>query len=55
MTVFDGDCDRPVELQDLTNLPFMEQCIKETLRRFPPAPIALRQVEKDIVLAGTYL
>lgn len=50
--VFGNDKSRPPELEDLKQLVFLEQCIKETLRRFPPVPFILREAVEDIQLKG---
>lgn len=46
-----GDSDREVTWEDLHNLVYLEQCIKETLRRFAVGPIFLREVKEDIDLS----
>ncbi|XKL64937.1 hypothetical protein PGB90_005023 [Kerria lacca] len=43
-----GDSDRLPTRDDLTKLTFLEQCIKETLRRFSIVPIIIRQSDEDI-------
>ena len=48
-SVFGTNKDPPT-VKQLNQLNFLEQCVKETLRRFTLAPIILRQTEKDITL-----
>ncbi|RZF47741.1 hypothetical protein LSTR_LSTR006005 [Laodelphax striatellus] len=47
-----GDSDRGVTMEDLNNLVYLEQVIKESLRRFPVGPIFLREVKEDIDLTS---
>jgi len=44
--------DRTPEWQDFKNLKVLGNCLKETLRLFPPAPIVTRIVGEDTVLSG---
>lgn len=48
--VFGDDTTRAPDLEDLKQLVYLEQCIKETLRRFPPVPFVLREAVEDIEL-----
>ncbi|XP_075233074.1 cytochrome P450 4C1-like [Lycorma delicatula] len=45
-----GDSDREVTWDDLNRLVYLEQVLKETLRRFAVGPIFLREVKEDIDL-----
>ncbi|CAG7718757.1 unnamed protein product [Allacma fusca] len=48
--VFGNDRDRIVETSDLPKLKFMECCIKETERLYPPIPLMPRTPEEDLEL-----
>lgn len=52
--VFGDDTTRPPDLEDLKQLVYLEQCIKETLRRFPPVPFVLREAVEDLELKGKF-
>ncbi|KAB1259674.1 Leukotriene-B4 omega-hydroxylase 3, partial [Camelus dromedarius] len=41
---------KEIEWDDLTQLPFLTMCIKESLRLHPPAPTISRRCTQDIVL-----
>jgi len=44
--------DRPINANDLSNLPYLEQCILEGLRRYAPATVVGRLVGEDTELLG---
>lgn len=46
--VFGDDFDRPVTMADLSELKYLECCIKEALRICPSVPIFTRQLVEDI-------
>jgi cytochrome P450 len=49
-----GDSDRPVTSQDLTQLKYLECCIKETLRLYPPLPVIARRLTEDVQAGHNY-
>ncbi|XP_066945976.1 cytochrome P450 4C1-like [Macrobrachium rosenbergii] len=50
-----GDSDRPVTTEDLRNLKYLENCIKEALRIFPSVPFFGREVREDIVIGDFHI
>lgn len=50
-----GDSDRQPTYADLQNLPFLEMCIKESLRLYPSVSLITRNVSSDMVTASGYL
>lgn len=45
-----GDSDRPATFQDTLEMKYLERCIMETLRMYPPVPIIARQLTEDVKL-----
>lgn len=45
-----GDSDRAVTMTDLTELKYLECCIKEALRLYPSVPIMGRCLSQDTVI-----
>lgn len=45
-----GDSDRPVTFQDTLEMKYLERCLMETLRMFPPVPVIARHLKQDVVL-----
>ncbi|CAH0627439.1 unnamed protein product [Chrysodeixis includens] len=45
-----GDSNRPLTSEDLPRLKYLDAIIRETLRLYPPVPIIVRSVEKEITL-----
>ncbi len=43
-----GDSDRPCTIQDVSELKYLECCIKETLRLYPSVPAVMRYITEDI-------
>lgn len=51
-----GDSDRPATFQDTLEMKYLERCLMETLRMYPPVPIIARQLKEDLKLAsGDYV
>ncbi len=42
-----------VSVEHLGQLRYLEACVKESLRLFPPVPIYVRKLGQDMDLAGT--
>ncbi|XP_039746470.1 cytochrome P450 4g15 [Pararge aegeria] len=45
-----GDSDRPATFQDTLEMKYLERCLMETLRMFPPVPIIARHLKQEITL-----
>ncbi|XP_026326913.1 cytochrome P450 4g15 [Hyposmocoma kahamanoa] len=45
-----GDSDRPCTFQDTLEMKYLERCLMETLRLYPPVPIIARHLKQDITL-----
>nr|ACZ97444.1 cytochrome P450 [Antheraea pernyi] len=45
-----GDSDRPATFQDTLEMKYLERCLMETLRLYPPVPIIARQLKEEITL-----
>ncbi|XP_078050340.1 cytochrome P450 4g15 [Augochlora pura] len=51
-----GDSDRPATFQDTLEMKYLERCLLETLRMYPPVPIIAREMNTDVKLAsGDYV
>lgn len=51
-----GDSDRPATFQDTLEMKYLERCLLETLRLYPPVPIIARKMNTDVRLAsGDYV
>lgn len=50
-----GNSDRPCTFQDTLEMKYLERCIMETLRMYPPVPIIARELQKEVKLASTDL
>ena len=48
----DASPDQAATLGSLESLPYMDAVLRESLRLFPPLPVALRDAAKDQVIGG---
>lgn len=46
--IFQGDQERVPTMNDLRQMKYLEQCIKESLRMYPSVPILARSISEDI-------
>ncbi|XP_012279668.1 cytochrome P450 4g15 [Orussus abietinus] len=50
-----GDSDRPATFQDTLEMKYLERCLMETLRMYPPVPVIARELKSDLKLvSGDY-
>ncbi|CAG9762995.1 unnamed protein product [Ceutorhynchus assimilis] len=49
--IFQGS-NRPATFADTLEMKYLERCLLETLRLFPPVPIIARQLQQDVQLAS---
>ncbi|KAL1506368.1 hypothetical protein ABEB36_005743 [Hypothenemus hampei] len=49
--IFQGS-DRPTTFADTLEMKYLERCLLETLRLFPPVPIIARQLQEEVQLAS---
>lgn len=50
-----GDSDRPATFQDTLEMKYLERCLMETLRMYPPVPIIARELKENLNLtSGKY-
>lgn len=45
-----GDSDRQATFQDTLEMKYLERCLMETLRLYPPVPAIARQINEEVVL-----
>lgn len=45
-----GDSDRECTFQDTLEMKYLERCMMETLRMYPPVPIIARQLKEELQL-----
>ncbi|PNF41696.1 Cytochrome P450 4g15 [Cryptotermes secundus] len=48
-----GDSDRPATFADTLEMKFLERCLLEALRMYPPVPIIARKLQEDVKLASS--
>lgn len=46
-----GDSDRPCTFQDTLEMKYLERCIMETLRLYPPVPVIARELQQEVKLS----
>ncbi|KAK7595042.1 hypothetical protein V9T40_001475 [Parthenolecanium corni] len=51
---FSGEEDRNVSIEEVQQMSYLEQCIRETLRLFPPLPFILREVTQAFQLNDNF-
>ncbi|XP_063375636.1 cytochrome P450 4C1-like [Cydia amplana] len=49
-----GDSDRAITMEDINKLPYLDRCIKESLRIYPPVHFISRQLTEDVRLSNKY-
>ncbi|XP_068626931.1 cytochrome P450 4C1-like [Battus philenor] len=47
-----GDTKRATTIEDFNDMRYMDRCIKEVLRLYPPVPIISRQINEEIKLSN---
>jgi cytochrome P450 family 4 len=47
-----GDSDRPCTFQDTLEMKYLERCMLETLRMYPPVPVIARHMKEDVKLVS---
>jgi len=53
--VFGEDDEREITFEDLKNLVYLEYCVKEALRLYPPVSMFGRKIVEDTVIAGKHV
>jgi len=48
--IFGDDRDRPITMEDMTKMKYLECCIKEGLRMYPSVPMLARSINSDLKL-----
>lgn len=49
-----GDSDRPATFQDTLEMKYLERCLMETLRMYPPVPVIARELKHDVRLSNSH-
>ncbi|KAF5302919.1 hypothetical protein FQA39_LY02099 [Lamprigera yunnana] len=52
-TIF-GRSNRPATFADTLEMKYLEMCLLETLRLYPPVPVIAREINEDVVLPSGY-
>lgn len=52
--IFKGS-DRVCTFQDTLEMKYLERCLMETLRMYPPVPMIARQVKEEVLLRKSTL
>lgn len=47
--IFKGS-DRPCTFQDTLEMKYLERCLMEALRMFPPVPMIARQIKEEVTM-----
>ncbi|KAJ1523289.1 hypothetical protein ONE63_001168 [Megalurothrips usitatus] len=50
-----GDSDRPATFQDTLEMKYLERCLMETLRMYPPVPVIARTLREEATLPAGYI
>ncbi|XP_014248669.1 cytochrome P450 4g15-like [Cimex lectularius] len=50
-----GDSDRDVTFQDTMEMKYLERCLMETLRLYPPVPLIAREMKKELKIVSKNL
>lgn len=54
-TIYADDADREIQFEDLRQMKYLEKCIKETLRIFPPVLFIARNIREEFQIKGQTL
>uniref|UniRef100_UPI003B5C9B81 cytochrome P450 4C1-like n=1 Tax=Leguminivora glycinivorella TaxID=1035111 RepID=UPI003B5C9B81 len=49
-----ADSNRAITMEDISNLPYLDRCIKESLRMYPPVHFISRKLSEDVRLSNKY-
>lgn len=49
-----GNSNRKASYKDLQNMPYLERCIKESLRLYPSVPLIGRKLVEDLPLSKDF-
>lgn len=54
-SIYSDDQDRPIRFEDLREMKYLEKCIKETLRIFPPVMFIARNIREQFKIKDTVI